>query len=605
MNGIINHNKVEFTTGQTILEVARNNGQFIPTLCEMGGLHHSPGTCRVCLVEIKRENDPRLYLVTSCDTPMEAGMEVQTRTSRVREGQRLQVEMLLADHDQNCASCVRHGNCELQDVAQFVGLQQTRYHCPAFYQARSKDSSSSAIVRDMSKCIRCKRCIAVCRNVQGTDVLVFSEKGLSSEIGVRDGLALGTSACVSCGQCTLVCPVGALAEKDDIEQVIDYLYDPALFTVFQFAPATRIAVGEEFHLAPGTNVQGKMITALKKLGADLVLDTNFTADLVIMEEVSELLDRIKTGKRLPMITSCSPGWVNFVEKNHPELLDHVSTTKSPQQCFGAIAKTFLAAKANVPPGKMRVVSIMPCTAKKEEAKRPEMSREGFPDVDVVLTTREFARLVKREGIWLPNLADSNFDNDLMGQFTGAAEIFGSTGGVMEAALRTVYFMVNEREMPGVEFTQVRGHENLREAQVLLGGAFGTVKVAIAHGLKAARQIIEAIQNKTADYQFVEIMGCPGGCVGGGGQPRIKKDYQTFWHERQRAIYKIDKDAAIRQSHNNPLIKSLYEDFLKEPLGEKSHQLLHTRYRNRQPKIKHTMKDIWKEIKEGNEPVHGS
>jgi len=599
MKGNINHKSVEFTSGQTILEVARNYGQFIPTLCEMSQLHHSPGTCRVCLVEIKRSNDSRQYVVTSCDTPMEEGMEVLTRSKRVRDGQRLQVEMLLADHDQDCASCVRHGNCELQDVAQFVGLQQSRYQYPAFYKERTKDYSSPSIIRDMSKCIRCNRCVSVCRSVQGTDVLVFSEKGLSSEIGVRDGLALGTSECVSCGQCTLVCPVGALAERDDTEQVIDYLYDPEIFTVFQFAPATRIALGEEFHMEPGCNVQGKMITALKKLGADIVLDTNFTADLVIMEEGSELLDRIKSGKTLPMITSCSPGWVNFIEKNYPELLDHVSTTKSPQQCFGAIAKTYLADKVKVDPKRMRVVSIMPCTAKKEEAKRPEMTHDGLPDVDVVLTTREFARLIKREGLWLPDLEDSPFDNNWMGQYTGAAEIFGTTGGVMEAALRTVYFVANGKEIPGIEFAAVRGYENLREAEVDLGESLGRVKVAVAHGLRAARKIVEGIMDKTADYHFIEIMGCPGGCMGGGGQPRIKKDYQSFWHERQEAIYQIDKDAPIRQSHNNPLIKSLYEEFLKEPLGDKSHHLLHTSYRNRQHKVKHTIKEIWEEIKEGN------
>lgn len=598
MKGIINHKIVEFEPGQTILEVARKNGHFIPTLCEMSQLQHTPGTCRVCLVEIKRRNDPRLYLVTSCNTPMEEDMEVLTRSQRVRNSQRLQVEMLLADHDQDCASCVRHGNCELQDVAQFVGLQQTRYHYPDFFKQRTKDFSSPAIVRDMSKCIRCNRCVSVCRNVQGTDVLVFSEKGLSAEIGVRDGLALGTSECVSCGQCTLVCPVGALAERDDTEQVIDYLYDPEIFTVFQFAPATRIALGEEFHMPPGSNVEGKMITALKKLGADIVLDTNFTADLVIMEEGSELLERVKTGKTLPMITSCSPGWVNFIEKNYPEMLDHVSTTKSPQQCFGVIAKTYLAKKVNVDPRRMRVVSIMPCTAKKEEARRPEMARDGQPDVDAVLTTREFARLIKREGLWLPDLEDSRFDNNWMGQYTGAAEIFGTTGGVMEAALRTVYYLVNHREMPVIELTAVRGYDNLREAEVDLGG-LGKVKVAVAHGLRAARKVVEAVKNKTAEYHFIEIMGCPGGCLGGGGQPRIKKDYQSFWHERQKAIYEIDRKAAIRQSHNNPLIKTLYEEFLKEPLGPKSHLLLHTSYRNRQYKVKHTIKEIWEEIKEGN------
>ncbi len=599
MNGRINHKDVEFSAGQTILEVARNHGHFIPTLCEMSRLHHSPGACRVCLVEIKRRNDPRQYLVTSCNTPMEEGMVVLTRSKRVRDSQRLQVEMLLADHDQDCASCVRHGNCELQDVAQFVGLQQTRYQYPAFYKERTKDYSSAAVVRDMSKCIRCNRCVAVCRGIQGTDVLVFSDKGLSAEIGVRDGLALGTSECVGCGQCTLVCPVGALAEHDDIEQVIDYLYDPDIFTVFQFAPASRIALGEEFHMPPGVEVTGKMVTALKKLGADVVLDTNFGADLVIMEESALLLERIKTGQALPMISSCSSSWINYIEKNYPEQLEQLSTTKSPQQCFGAIAKTYLAQKLSVDAERMRVVSISPCTAKKEEAKRPEMASDGRPDVDVVLTTREFARLIRREGLWLPDLEDSPFDDNAMGRFSGAAELFGSTGGVMEGVLRTVHFMATGREIPGVEFSAVRGYSNLREAEIDLGEGIGKLKVAVVDGLIAAKKMIESVRDQRSDYRFIEVMGCPGGCIGGGGQPRIKKDYQNYRTQRQQAVYRIDREAEIRQAHNNPLIQALYSDFLQAPLQEKSQRLLHTGYRNRQRKVRHSIKEIWEEIKEGN------
>lgn len=598
MKGYINGKEVEFNADQTILEVARANGHFIPTLCEMTEMDHTPGTCRVCLTEIRRRNDPRLYLVTSCDTPMEEGMEIFTRSKRVRDNQRLQVEMLLADHEQDCASCVRHGDCELQDAAQFVGLKQTRYHNPEFYKERSRDFSSPSIVRDMAKCIRCNRCVTICREVQGTDVLVFSEKGTDSEIGVRDSLALGSSNCISCGQCTLVCPVGALAEKDDIEQVIDYLYDPNIFTVVQFAPAVRIALGEEFHMEPGGNVQGKMITALYQLGADVVLDTNFTADLVIMEEGTELLHRIKDKHHLPLMTSCSPGWVNFVEKNYPEMLPNISSTKSPQQCFGAIAKTYLAQKMGADPSRVRVVSIMPCTAKKEEAKRPEHYRNGVPDVDVVLTTREFARLLKREDLWLPDLEERGFDNSWMGEYSGAAEIFGTTGGVMEAALRTVYFVIKGEELPRIDFEAVRGYENLREAEVDLGGEIGVLKLAIAHGLKAARQVVESIRSGEKTYHFVEIMGCPGGCMGGGGQPKIKKSYQTFWHERQKAIYEIDRKSKIRQSHNNAQIKMLYKEFLGEPYSHKSHELLHTTYRNRQTTVKHSIKEIWEEIKTG-------
>ena len=593
MQGFINGKPLDFEENETILQVARRNGHFIPTLCELEDVDHTPGTCRVCLVEIQREgHDPDI--VTSCNTPMEEGMNVLTRTAIVREKQRLQMELLLADHDQDCATCVRHGNCELQDAAQFVGLQRSRFGKRKYFQQRTVDNSSVSVIRDMTKCIRCHRCVHVCRDIQGTDVLVLAEKGLDAEIGVRDSLALGTSECVSCGQCTLVCPTGALAEVDDTEQVIDYFYDPDIFTVVQMAPATRIALGEEFYMEPGSNVEGRMINALKKLGADVVLDTNFTADLVIMEEGTELLGRVKNGGTLPMITSCSPGWVNYIEKNYPEHLDHVSTTKSPQQCFGAIAKTYLAKKLGVDPAKMRVVSIMPCTAKKEEAQRPEMYRDGVPDVDVVLTTRECARLVKREGLWLPHLEPVGFDNDWMGGYSGAAEIFGTTGGVMEAAIRTVSFVVTGEELPQVIYEPVRGYENLREASVDLG-ALGTIKVCVAHGLKAAKKVMEKVASGESDWTFIEVMGCPGGCMGGGGQPRIKKSYQTFWHERQDAIYQIDERCTIRQSHNNPLIKMIYDEFLGEPNGHKSHELLHTTYRNRKQVVHHTMKEIWDEI----------
>lgn len=595
MNAMINGKSVVFEENETILSVARNHGQFIPTLCELGDIGHTPGTCRMCLVEVNTGDGKDPQMLTACDTPMVDGMEVLTRTNEVRRRQRLQMELLLSDHNQDCASCIRHGDCELQDIAQFVGLKETRYSNSDYFAGRTIDESSKSVIRDMTKCVRCRRCVAVCRDVQGTDVLVLTGKGLDTEIGVRDDLALGTSECVSCGQCTLVCPVGALAERDDIEQVIDYFYDPDIFTVVQIAPATRIALGEEFRMGAGANVEGKLITALNQLGADVVLDTNFSADLVVMEEGGELLQRINEGGVLPQFTSCSPGWVNWLEKNHPEMVDHLSSVKSPQQCFGAIAKTYLAKQMNVDPAKMRVVSIMPCTAKKEEASREEFVTDGRPDVDVVLTTRECARLLKREGVWLPGLQSSKYDNQWMGAYTGAAEIFGTTGGVTEAAIRTVYHAVTGDELQGIEFQAIRGYDNMREANVPLGDA-GTVKVGVAHGLKAAKEMIELVKSGKCEYAFIEFMGCPGGCMGGGGQPRIKKNYQSFWHQRQTAIYEIDRKADIRQSHNNPLIKLLYKNFLGEPLGHKSHELLHTSYRDRKQKVKHKMKDIWDEIR---------
>ncbi len=593
MNAYINGKSVEFKDNETILSVARRNGYFIPTLCEMEEIDHTPGTCRVCLVEIKTKGDT--LMVTSCDTPMTEGMEVFTRSKEVREHQRLQAELLLADHDQECATCSRGGNCELQDIAQFVGLKSVRYHYPEFYSERTRDKSAKSVIRDMSKCIRCNRCVTVCREIQGTDVLQYQQTGLESEIGVRDSDTLIESNCVSCGQCVLVCPVGAIAERDDIEEVIDYLYDPELFTVVQFAPATRVALGEEFNMEAGSNVEGQMITALKNLGANVVLDTNFTADVVIMEEGTELLHRINNGGALPLITSCSPGWINYVEKNYPDMLPNVSTTKSPQQCFGAIAKTYLAEKMKVDPKKMRVISIMPCTAKKDECKRPEMTIDGDPEVDVVLTTREFARLLKREGIWLPSLEKSDYDNPWMGEYTGAAEIFGATGGVMEAALRTVYFVLKGEELPGIDYMPARGLEGIKEAEVDLGDK-GIVRIAIANSLSSVRDLIEKVKSGEKEYHFIEMMTCPGGCIGGGGQPKHKGNYKGNLEARKNAIYNIDKDAPIRQSHNNPLVKKMYEDYYGEPYSsERSHKYLHTKYTDRKKVVKQTMKEIWKEI----------
>ena len=598
MKGYINRKEVTFTPGQTVLEVARANGKFIPTLCELADIDHHPGTCRVCLVDIKRAEEEDHHILPSCMTPMEEGMAVLTRTPEVREKQRLQVELLLADHNQDCASCIRHGNCELQDVAQFVGLQQTRYSYPQFYENRSRDFSSPSISRDMTKCIRCFRCIRICRDIQGIDALVTKEDGLATEVTPRDNQPLDLSSCIACGQCVIVCPVGALAEKDDIEQALDYLDDPEIVTVVQFAPAVRVAVGEEFGLSAGDNVEGKMISAVRHLGFDVVLDTNFTADLVIMEEGSELLARLQEkDSTLPMFTSCCPGWVNFMEKHSPHMLDHLSTARSPQQCLGSLAKSYLAEKMEIAPEKMRVIAIMPCTAKKGEADRHEFGADDIRDVDMVLTTREFARLLKREGINLAALEDDSFDNPWMSDYSGAGVIFGNSGGVMEAAVRTVHKLVTGAELETIEYTEIRGKSSYRKAQVDLQEA-GKVNIGVIHTLKEAQKVLAAIEAGTSDLHFIEVMACPGGCVAGGGQPTCKHSYQGGRGARTSGLFAIDKKRRVRQSHNNPMIIKMYEDFLGSPLSEKSHHLLHTSYTNRKHEpVQHSMRGIWSEINE--------
>lgn len=590
----INGTPVTFQENDTILEAARRGGHFIPTLCELSDIDHAPGTCRVCLVEIIRPGSESPVMVTACNTPMEPGMAVRTRTSRVREMQRLQVELILADHDQDCATCTRHGDCELQDVAQFVGLRQSRYTRPDWTRSRPRDETSPAIIRDMGKCIRCLRCVEVCRREQGVDALVFTGTSLQADIGMRNNLSQGASDCVACGQCILVCPTGALAERDETETVIDFLDDPEVITVFQFAPALRVGFGEEFGLAPGVNVEGQIITALRTLGADVVLDTNFAADLVIMEEGYELLGRLKEGRR-PTFTSCCPAWVNFAEKLYPDILPFVSSTRSPQQCFGALAKTYLPEKMGLDPKRIRVVSIMPCTAKKDEAQRTMFRQDGARDVDVVLTTREFARLLKREGINLAALEPSTFDNPYMAEYTGAGAIFGTTGGVMEAAVRTMYSVVNGRELERIEVEALRGFESVRTATIDLGGDIGEVRLAMCHGLKGVRAIVEDVLAGRADFDFIEVMACPGGCVDGGGHLRSKKHYQPYARKRRDAIYEIDRQMPRRQSHENPQVQRLYKDFLGQPLSHLSEELLHTHYIRRRTEIKQTINDIWRDI----------
>jgi len=575
----IDDKKVEVDAGTTILQAASKIGIKIPTLCAWTEIGHTPGACRVCMTEVQGQRS----LIASCVFPVSEGMVVKTNTRRVRLARKMVVELLLSNHPAECNYCVRSGGCELQKVAEAVGLKRLRFDIPEFPQEGMIDRSSPSIVRDSRKCIHCHRCITVCESVQTVSVLTPSFRGSKVRVVPSFDLPLVETNCVACGQCIMACPVGALYEKDEVDEVWKVLQDPAKHVIVQEAPAIRAALGEEFGLPPGTLVTGKMIAALRKLGFDKVFDTNFTADLTIIEEGHELLKRVKEGGKLPMITSCSPGWIKFCEHFYPDLLDHLSTCKSPQQMFGALAKTYYAQTAGIDPKEIVSVSIMPCTAKKFESARPEMNASGYRDVDYVLTTRELARMIKEAGIDFLNLKEEDYDAP-MGEYTGAGTIFGTTGGVMEAALRTVYAVVTGENLPSLDITPVRGLEGVKEATVKVG-ALGDVKVAVAHGLGNARKVMDRIREGRADYAFIEIMCCPGGCVGGGGEPIPTSNEIRML--RAAALYQDDGQVQKkRQSHENPSITKLYETFLKEPLGHKSHELLHTHYTKRGEDVPH-------------------
>ncbi|MEJ2001804.1 MAG: [FeFe] hydrogenase, group A [Maritimibacter sp.] len=583
---------------ETLLACARRHDIYVPTLCELEDIDHTPGTCRVCVVEIHQEGHDKPQIVTSCNTPVREGMRVETRSKRARDMQRLQVELLMADHLQDCATCIRHGDCELQDLAQYVGLKENRFFDRARTESRPVDMSSPAIVRDMTRCVRCQRCVAICRHSQEVDALVMSGTGIDRMVAFRNAETYDQSTCVACGQCVLVCPTGALGERDETDKALDFICDPEITTVVQFAPAVRVAFGEEFGMPAGTNVEGQIIAACRKIGVDVVLDTNFAADVVIMEEGTELLGRLKEGRK-PTFTSCCPAWINYAEIHYPELLPMLSSTRSPQQVLSKIAKTYLPEKMGVDASKVRVISVMPCVAKKDEASRPQLSEDGLPDTDVVLTTREFARLLRREGIDLKTLEPSSFDNPFMSAYSGAAAIFGTTGGVMEAALRTIYAVVNGHELENIEMTQLRGFEGVREATVDLGGPVGEVKVAMVHGLGDTKALVEKVLAGEADYDFIEVMACPGGCVDGGGSLRSKKAYLPLAMARRKTIYNIDGKAKVRQSHNNPQVQALYRDYLGEPNSHQAHELLHTEYQNRRRELTQTVKEIWDKITMGS------
>ncbi|MDR1940675.1 MAG: [FeFe] hydrogenase, group A [Clostridiales bacterium] len=566
----INNIPVTVAAGSTILEAARAAGVKIPTLCYLKDIN-AIGACRVCVVEVKGARS----LVASCVYPANEGMEVFTSTPKVIESRRTTVELILSDHNKNCLSCVRSTNCELQSLAEELGCNAQKFSGESkFYPV---DASHASIVRDNSKCILCRRCVAACKNYQTVSVIGANARGFDTHISCLFEKGLNEVACVGCGQCINVCPTGALREKDEIDNVIAALNDPSKTVVVGTAPSVRIGLGEEFGYPIGANVEGKMAAALRRLGFKHVFDVDFAADLTIMEEGYEFISRVKNGGKLPMITSCSPGWVKFIEHNYPELIPHLSSCKSPQQMFGAVAKTYYAEKLGVDPKDMYVVTIMPCTAKKFEKGRPHQDAAGVPDIDAVLTTRELARFIKRQGIMFKELPDEPFDSPF-GIGSGAGLIFGSSGGVMEAALRTVAEVLDGKPLKKLDFQDVRGMTGIKEASYKIAGI--NVKVAVASGLKNARELMEKIKKGEADYHFIEIMACPGGCLNGGGQPiqsaetRNFTDYRTL---RMNAIYSADKSMKLRKSHENPAIKEIYKEYFGEPNGNRAHHVLHTRY----------------------------
>lgn len=561
--------QIEAKDGETILSALRREGIHIPTLCHMEGLQPS-GACRLCVVEVAGAPS----LTPACSFPIAAGMKISTRSARVLEARRAIVELLLANHPDDCLFCGRSGRCDLQRLSQEMGIRQRRFRGDKRDQDR--DVSSPSLIRDPSKCILCGRCVRACEEVQGVSAIDFVKRGAQASVGTAFDTGLNLSSCINCGQCILVCPTGALTEQSSVDAVISALADPDKLVVVQHAPAVSVSLAEEFGLKAGTDVDVKMVAALRRVGFDRVFDTSFTADLTIMEEGSELVQRIKTGGTLPMLTSCSPGWIKFLEEFYPDFIPNLSTCKSPQQMMGAVIKSFFAQREALDPSRIVSVSIMPCTAKKFECSRPEMTQAGVADVDYVLTTRELGALLRRCGVDLnalePETADTPF-----GERSSAGKIFGASGGVMEAAVRSAHYLLTNQELADLKIAPLRGFAGSKELRVKIGGL--ELGAAVVSGLGNARKLLDEIRAGRKDLHFIEVMTCPGGCINGGGQP-IGADLEEV-RRRMQALYKIDQDAELRLSHRNPWVMRLYDEFLGQPLGETSHRLLHTSYAKRE------------------------
>ena len=566
----INNRPYTVPKGSTILEAARYAGIEIPTLCYLKDINQI-GACRICMVEVKGARS----LVAACVFPVNEGMEIFTNTEKVRHSRKMTLELILSNHDRKCLSCVRSGTCELQKLCKEFGVDiEDRFDGEMVHY--NFDDSAAHMVRDNNKCILCRRCIAAC-DQQGISVIGANARGFDTHVSSAFDKDLADVSCISCGQCIVNCPTGAIVEKDDTDKALAAINDPSKFVIVQTAPSIRATLGEAFGMHIGTNVEGKMVAALRRLGFDKVFDTDFAADLTIMEEANELIERVQNGGTLPMITSCSPGWIKYCEHYYPEQIPHLSSCKSPQQMFGAVMKTYYAEKMGIDPKDMVVVGIMPCTAKKFETKRDDQAASGYPDVDIALTTRELARMIDGAGIFFKHLPDEEFDTPL-GESTGASTIFGATGGVMEAALRTAVEKLTGETLEDVDFTAVRGMDGVKEAEYDVAGK--KIKVAVASGTKNAKVLMDQIKNGTSEYLFIEIMGCPGGCINGGGQPiqhAVVRNFVDLKARRAEALYTADRNNAVRKSHENEAIKTLYTEYLGKPGSHKAHEILHTSY----------------------------